>query len=169
MKPSGIACLSNGTAILIFPNLKDLSMSEEILRRIEQKLDEVLKIVGSLPSGGAAATSGEYQQATCTDAELDDKYGNPEVRLVPSKWTGQDYLGWKYGDCSPEFLDEMSNMLDAIGRKQSKDPAKARNAKWSAKDAARARAWAARLRAKAAEAGDSVGISWGGDTDDLPF
>jgi hypothetical protein len=114
----------------------------ETLRRIEQKLDEVLKISKTTP----APLEGEYTLASVTDEELDDKYGNPEIRLVPSRWTGRDFMGWKYGDCPPEFLDEMSNMLDAIGRKQSKDPLKVRNSRWSAKDAARARGWAARHR-----------------------
>lgn len=119
-----------------------MTTPDEMLRRIEQKLDEVLKLVkyAPTPTKDLAPKSVNY-------ADLDGKYGNPVVRLVPSKWTGPDYKGWKFADCPAEFLDEMSGMLDAISRKQSQDPAKAKFADWSAKDAARARGWAARHRA----------------------
>lgn len=114
---------------------------QDDIRRIEQKLDEVLKIMKAMPT-----TPGEYKKKTVDDADLDGKYGNPEVRMIPSKWAGPDYKGWKFSDCPPEFLDEMSGMLDAVSRKQAQDPAKAKYADWSAKDAARARAWAERIR-----------------------
>jgi hypothetical protein len=114
---------------------------QDDIRRIEQKLDEVLKIMKAMPT-----TPGEYKKKTVDDADLDGKYGNPEVRMIPSKWAGPDYKGWRFSDCPPEFLDELSGMLDAISRKQAQDPAKAKYADWSAKDAARARAWAERHR-----------------------
>ena len=160
----GIACRSDGTALYV--NVKDLPMNDE-LRRIEQKLDEVLKILKSLPT-----TPGEYKKKTVDDADLDGKYGNPEVRLTPSKWSGPDYKGWKFSDCPPDFLDMMSDMLDAIARKQAQDPAKAKFADWSAKDAARARAWAERLRknqSKTVAADDWDAAPMAGETDDPSF
>jgi len=126
----------------------------EALRRIEQKLDEVLKMAKAAPTA-----TGTFEKKSVTDEDLDGKYGNPEVRMVPSRWRGPDYKGWKFGDCPPEFLDEMAGMLDAIARKQAGDPAKAKFADWSAKDAARARGWAARkLKTQ-----PSVADDWGSD------
>jgi hypothetical protein len=98
------------------------------------------------------------------------------VRMVPSKWAGPDYKGWKFSDCPPEFLDEMSGMLDAVSRKQAQDPAKAKYADWSAKDAARARAWAERIRKNApkklaeSEDWDAAPAALGETSDpDFPF
>lgn len=136
----GIACGADGQTFILTEE-HEKNMNDDTLRRIEQKLDELLKIAKLQPT----ATK-EYAQKSVDDADLDGKYGNPEVRMIPSKWHGQDFKGWKYSDCPPEFLDELSGMLDAISRKQAGDPAKAKYADWSAKDAARARGWAERHR-----------------------
>jgi hypothetical protein len=130
----------------------------EALRRIEQKLDEVLKMAKAAPT----ATS-TFSKKTVEDADLDGKYGNPEVRMVPSRWSGPDYKGWKFGDCPAEFLEEMAGMLDAIARKQAGDPAKAKFSDWSAKDAARARGWAERKR----KTQPSLVDEWGGDATEV--
>ena len=165
----GIACTADGQPFILTEE-HEKTMNDE-LRRIEQKLDELLKIMKAMPT-----TPVDYKKKTVDDADLDGKYGNPEVRMIPSKWHGQDFKGWKYSDCPPEFLDELAGMLDAIARKQAGDPAKAKYADWSAKDAARARAWADRHRAKGT--GPVLvpppAIDWGpasGDTksDDIPF
>ena len=165
----GIACTADGQAFILTED-HEKTMNDE-LRRIEQKLDELLKIMKAMPT-----TPVDYKKKTVDDADLDGKYGNPEVRMIPSKWHGQDFKGWKYSDCPPEFLDELAGMLDAISRKQAQDPAKAKYADWSAKDAARARAWAERHRAKGT--GPVLvpppAVDWGpasGDTnsDDIPF
>jgi len=137
----GIACGADGQTFILTEEHEKNMNDDTTLRRIEQKLDELLKIAKLQPT----ATK-DYAQKTVDDGDLDGKYGNPEVRMIPSKWHGQDFKGWKYADCPPEFLDELAGMLDAIARKQAGDPAKAKYADWSAKDAARARGWAARHR-----------------------
>lgn len=164
----GIACTRDGQAYLV--DVKEPTMNEE-LRRIEQKIDELMKLMKSMPT-----PTKEMTQKTVSDADLDGKYGNPEVRMVPSKWTGRDYKGWRFSDCPPEFLDEMAGMLDAVARKQAGDPAKAKYADWSAKDAAKARAWAERHRKNGGPAkGESMPDDWNntlsGDTsgEDFPF
>ena len=164
----GIACRADGQAFLV--DLKEPTMNDEI-RRIEQKLDEVLKLLKTMPT-----PTKDFAPKTVSDADLDGKYGNPEVRMIPSKWTGPDYKGWKFSDCPAEFLDEMAGMLDAVARKQSQDPAKAKYSDWSAKDAAKARAWAERHRknggpAKGAPMPDDWNDTLGGDTnsDAFPF
>lgn len=135
----GIACTADGRTFILNEE-HEKNMNEE-LRRIEQKLDELLKMMKSMPTPTV-----DYKKKTVDDADLDGKYGNPEVRMMPNKWHGQDFKGWKMGDCPPEFLDMLADMLEAIARKQAQDPAKAKYADWSAKDAARARAWAERHR-----------------------
>ncbi len=124
------------------------------LRRIEQKLDEVLKLLKATPG----VPNGEFKPKTVTDSELDGKYGNPKVRTMPRDWRGPDYTGWKFSDCPPDFLELHASMLDAFARKQAADPVQAKFADWSAKDAARARAWAVRLRG--AQARPSEAADW---------
>lgn len=133
-------------------------LATEALRRIEQKLDEVLKMAKAAPTA-----TGTFSKKSVTDEDLDGKYGNPEVRMVPSRWSGPDYKGWKFGDCPPEFLEEMAGMLDAIARKQAGDPAKAKFSDWSAKDAARARGWAERKR----KTQPSLVDEWGSDANEV--
>lgn len=116
-------------------------MTDDTLRRIEQKLDEILKIAKATPT---ATTT--YAQKSVDDADLDGKYGNPTVRIMAKDWDGQNFQGWTFSDCPAEYLDMHAKMLDAFAKKQASDPAKAKYADWSAKDAARARAWAERHR-----------------------
>jgi len=117
-------------------------MNDETLRRIEQKLDECLKYLRLQPT---ATTT--YAQKTVDDSDLDSKYGNPTVRIMAKDWHGPDYVGWTFSDCPADYLDMHAKMLDAFAKKQASDPVKAKYADWSAKDAARARGWAARHRA----------------------
>ena len=114
---------------------------QEELRRLEQKIDEILRMVKAMPT-----PTGVYAPKTTNDADLDGKYGNPTVRIMAKDWNGPDYTGWNFSDCPPEYLDMHAKMLDAFAKKQASDPAKAKFADWSAKDAARARGWAERHR-----------------------
>lgn len=116
-------------------------MNDDTLRRIEQKLDELLKMAKAQPTATVS-----YAQKTVDDADLDGKYGNPTVRIMAKDWDGPTYVGWNFSDCPAEYLDMHAKMLDAVAKKQAADPVKAKYADWSAKDAARARAWAARHR-----------------------
>lgn len=116
-------------------------MNDDTLRRIEQKLDELLKMMKAMPTGTTT-----YSQKSVDDSDLDGKYGNPAVRIMAKDWTGPDYTGWNFSDCPAEYLDLHAKMLDAFAKKQAADPVKAKYADWSAKDAARARGWAARHR-----------------------
>lgn len=137
---------------------------EDTLRRIEQKLDEVLRLVKAQPTATV-----DYKPKTADDADLDSKYGDPEVRFMSKFWQGQDYTGYRFSDCSPEFLDKHAEYLDSRAKQQSGDPEKAKWAGWSAKDAARARGWAARLRARGAEVAKSMNPDWDASSDDMPF
>ena len=109
-------------------------MNDDTLRRIEQKLDELLKIMKAMPTGTTT-----YSQKSVDDSDLDGKYGNPAVRIMAKDWNGPDYTGWNFSDCPAEYLDLHAKMLDAFAKKQAADPVKAKYADWSAKDAARAR------------------------------
>ncbi|MGA1062101.1 MAG: hypothetical protein ACO3VH_07200 [Ilumatobacteraceae bacterium] len=147
MNGVGIACYSNGQAALVtYP--KDSNMNDEMLRRIEQKLDECLKYLRAQPTPTV-----EYRPLPIDEDDLDSKYGNPKVKFMAKNWKGQDVTGWNFSDCPPEYLDMHAKMLDYFAKKDSQDPVKAKDAIWRAKDAARARGWAERQRKQMAANG----------------
>lgn len=144
-----------------------VSVAEE-LRRIEQKLDEVLKHMKAIPG----ATT-EFVEKTADDADLDGKYGNPEVRFTLKGW--EDMVGRKFSECPSEFLEEYAKFLINLAKKNAKDPVKSKYAGWNAKDAARAKGWAFRNKGK--DKGDpfedpdpeASAPFHGDDAMDLPF
>ncbi len=87
-----------------------------------------------------------------------DKYADFAVRKSPPKWIdsgGRDYTGENISTTTPEFCDAIADFLDW---QAEKDEAKNYSyvngkgetvfpAKFARKDAARARAWAVKLRA----------------------
>lgn len=91
-----------------------------------------------------------------TDADLDGQWGNPEVKKNPPRWQGDSCVGRRLSECPPEFLDELAAFSDwKAGKDEEAAPAlaeedaakKRKYAGYARKDAARARGWAARLRA----------------------
>lgn len=138
-------------------------------KTIEQRIAELEATVAKLQ--GAAASAQPVDLAS-------DKYADLTVRRSPPKWLesgGPDYTGTAISQTTPEFCDALAAYLDWTA---AKDEAKNYSyvngkgetvfpAKYARKDAARARAWAVRLRAAPVVASSA----WrpGGDTGDLPF
>lgn len=133
---------------------------EDRLERIEKKLDQLLAKLGNGASAGggmrAAPPSSSGDKEVASDADLDGPRGNPEVRTLPKRWTGEDMRGRKYSDCEPEFLDMLADMLDWFANRDDESGAVDKNgnpkSKWGRLDATRARGWARRLRADRGEA-----------------
>lgn len=82
------------------------------------------------------------------DTSLDRPKGDPVVRFPPRSWQGPDFSGKRYSQCSPEFLECLASFLTwaADHPKEGKEQYASSNRL----DAARARSWARRLRAKTA-------------------
>lgn len=100
--------------------------------------------------GGAPETQGHTQHTTrssgpiASAADLDGQHGNPTVRFDPRAWKGSSFKGRTYSECDPEFLETLAESLDySAGHPK---PGKEQYAKNDARDAARARGWAERLR-----------------------
>lgn len=87
------------------------------------------------------------------DADLDSQWGNPSVFKDPPKWEGPSYAGAKFSDCPPDFLDTLAGFLAWRARKCDEEGKTAKNGQpqsvYLLRDAARARGWAVRARAKA--------------------
>lgn len=130
---------------------------EDRLERIEKKLDQLLAKL----SGGAAASAratpppSASDKEIASDADLDSPRGNPEVRLVPKRWSGEDMRGRRFSEAEPEFLDMLADMLEWMANRNDETGAVDKNgnpkSKWDRLDAARARGWARRIRADRGE------------------
>ncbi len=117
-----------------------------VLARLEAKVDRLLAQQGGATAPGIAS-----------DADLDGQYGDEEVKKNPKRWTGESFIGRRMSECSPEFLDSLAGHFDYKAEREAEDAANAEdeetaNAKkkyagYSRRSAARARGWAARLRA----------------------
>lgn len=90
--------------------------------------------------------------------DLSDKYADFTVRRSPPQWLssgGEDYTGQPISTTTPEFCEAIASFLDWTAQKdEEKNHSYVNNAgktvfpaPYARKDAARARAWAAKLRA----------------------
>lgn len=139
----------------------------------------------SAPTGGAGV-EGEVAD----DADLDSEYGNPTIKFDPREryWTGPSFVGYHFSETAPDYLDATAKYLDACAFMAAKesDEKNQKSARYKRKDAARARGWAARLRARgepnagaapavgggyAQRPGDAAGVDSGtqAEIDRIPF
>ncbi len=129
-----------------------------VLQSIDAKLGRLVteRAPGPVKAVPAPAAS---PAVVASDDDLDGPYGDPEVRIgkAPRGWTGEPMKGRKFSECPALFLDALANMYDWFAQ-QEPDPKKVH---YNRKYAARARGWAARIRAgyKPMTAAD---IPWGG-------
>jgi hypothetical protein len=159
---------------------------EERLERIEKKLDALLSERRGAGGGVSASSSGGD-----IDVDIDGPRGDPEVRFMPKRWTGPDRKGQNFSACEPEFLDLLADAYEWFAQRDDETNAVDKNgapkSKWSRLDAARARAWAERLRGGAspqrsapraaapsnatrrAPAPRAPSYDGGGDDSDIPF
>ncbi len=125
-----------------------MSNIEDRLDRLEQKLDAILSALKS--SGGGRSASASTGSGQDIEADIDGPRGDPEVRFVPKRWTGADHKGRTFSASEPEFLDMLADAYDWFAQRDDEQNAVDKNggpkSKWSRLDAARARAWSARLR-----------------------
>jgi hypothetical protein len=102
--------------------------------------------------------------AIASDSDLYSQYGDVEIRKDPPRWPGQSFKGSRMSQCPPEYLESLAGFLDWKSGKELEDAdkldgeereKKLKYSGYSAKDAARARGWAARkTNARPAPASD---------------
>lgn len=83
-----------------------------------------------------------------SDDALDMPGGDKRVKFVPRDWKGENVKGRFYSECSPEFLEVLAETLTWMA--DNPQEGKEKYAAFNRKDAARARSWARRLRAREA-------------------
>lgn len=120
----------------------------QALEQIQRDVSEIKSRMGGVPVSTGGGSSGG---AVADERDLDGDHGDPTIKYDPKAkyWSGQSFAGYRFSETSPEYLDAMAKYLDACAYMAGQDPdEKKRNgARYKAKDASRARGWAARLRA----------------------
>jgi hypothetical protein len=155
-----------------------MGASEEtitLLTDIRSVLRQILVAVSvGKPSAGLPAG------AVADEADLLSKFGDETVKFNPRDYSGEPVKGLRMSECPPEALDALAASYDYFAQKNEesgKVSAKGNPvAPYDRKSAARARGWAARIRAgkvaRPAPAPKPAGLSGDGwnetPTDDFP-
>ena len=119
----------------------------DLLRSIDASLKLLVEVAATTTP---QKTGGQSDVAS--DRDLDGQYGDPEVRYTVSRWDGEQHKGQKFSECPADFLGALASLLDWTAD-QAEDENKMTNAgkpvaPYRRMDAARARGWAKRNRAK---------------------
>ena len=100
-------------------------------------------------------------------ADIDGPYGDPEIRKDPSPkhWSGASQAGKKMSQCPADYLNAFARWKDACVYMKTKELETSTEAAaiadltkyagYDRKDAARARAWAAKAQASVSDADDA--------------
>jgi hypothetical protein len=144
-----------------------VTQEEDVLTEI---LATVKRIEASLSKSKASASASKAEGDVATDADLDGKYGDEEIRRDPSAkyWEGESQVSRRMSECPADYLDAYAKYKNArafMNEKEGKED-KAKYVGYDRKSAARARGWAQRIRSgyKAPERAPV-----GDDGGDVPF
>lgn len=130
-------------------------------RMVKSPLTAIYEALKKGPVSGSSAAPTLPVGYTAAQLALDTDKGNPRIKYHPKRWAGESMLERRMSECDPAFLD----MFAENARWQADNPRKGEDgkpnqkdmdgAKWKRLDAARAEAWAVRIRAGAVQSGGS--------------
>lgn len=148
-------------------------MSDSQFNAIMLELTQIRALVtATAKDAPAPAASGD----AASDYDLDSQYGDPVVKKDPPRWKGNSFVGYQFSQCPADYLDVLAGLLDWQARKDDEQGKTWTNKKgeevpsssFKRKDAARARGWAARIRAgKVTQVVTDRSAS--SDSSDIPF
>lgn len=126
-----------------------------------------------------AALEAKVEAMQPIDIDLSQEWNNPVVRKDPKNWLeqgGTSFEGRRFSECPPAYLDALAGLFTWMAKKDQESGATYVSKKTGEalptaplklKDAARAKAWAAKLRATGTT---PAGREPGSDDDtSLPF
>ena len=125
--------------------LADIAAARDALDRAERRL------TGQAPTRAASARPDATPPAA--DSDLDGPYGNPEIKFDPKRWSGPSFVGCRFSDCPPDYLETLAGYLDWQARVADEKNEVLNNGKpkshYKRLDSGRARGWAKRNASKA--------------------
>lgn len=129
-----------------------MGAGNEILAELRLVRAELADLKALLLRGGSSAPAAAGG-AVATDADLDSQWGDEDVKKDPPRWTkggGAPVAPCRMSACPPDFLEELASFKDWQAQKNDEKgtPEGKKYAGYDRKSAARARGWAARLRAR---------------------
>lgn len=150
--------------------------AEIVLEALAKEVKELKSRVAALEGRGGGAQQGPAQ-SVASDADIDGQYGDPIIKygLKEKYWPNQpdENIGYHLSECTPEYLDAMAKYLGACAymARNPKDekPVDEKKAGYKDKDAARARAWSARIRARGGQPFVSAHDQQQAESDEIPF
>ena len=128
-------------------------MNDSQYATINAKLDLILAGLGAATAAAKAVPADGPRVATAE--ELSGPHGDPEIRFDPKRWEGKSHKGLLMSQVAYEdvgFLDMLAEAFDYFARKEDEGGVKDSKGTgpksfWTRLDAARARGWAASIRA----------------------
>lgn len=158
---AALLCLQR-TAAASEASMKYLREIAESVAAQDAKLATLLlRTQAPIGTGGAAAV------AIAPDIDLDGQWGDPVIKAKdPRDWHGPSQAGKRFSECSAEYLDLLAARFEFFNGKEPDETKRGYNTR----DAARARGWAARIRAgwKHPQTPAAGGVAAGG-FDDAAF
>lgn len=128
-------------------------MSSDATVQLLTSIDATLKaLVNALSQKNTFVGQGPAPATMAPTVDLDGKWGDPVIKSKPPRdWVGPDMMGKRMSECPPAYLDMVADRCEYFARKNDEVGAKdEKNGKpksdYDRRDAAKARAWAARLR-----------------------
>lgn len=145
-----------------------MSASEETLALL-RSIDASLKALVARQAPATAAPSAPGGLAS--DRDLDGPYGDPEIKAKdPRDWTGAPMLGRKFSQCPAEYLELLAERFDHfVGKNAAGTEDEQKKARYQKLDAARARGWAARIRAGKVKPADPAAPTAWADEESVHF
>jgi len=120
-----------------------MSASEETLALL-RSIDASLKVI-------AASVRARAPKAVASDRDLDGPHGDPVLKFMPRDWSGASFKGSRFSQCPADLLDLVAETCEYFAAqaeaKGETTGAGKPVAPYKRADAARARGWAARIRA----------------------
>jgi hypothetical protein len=121
-------------------------VSDELrIRALEARVAELEAFMTNVKR----AVSGERELEVAKASDLDSQYGDEEIR-INVRDAPRQYKGYRMSETTPEYLDRMAEVLEWMATKNDEAGKMVKNvpaSKYDRRSAARARGWAARLRA----------------------
>lgn len=120
----------------------------------------------------------QQPQHIASDRDLDSPHGDPVIKAKsPRDWHGPSMEGKRFSECDPVYLDLLAARYDYFAQENETRNELATDGKpkaiYNKRDGARARGWAARIRAGWTPSQDvEASQTWQSkspDFDDIPF